>query len=116
LRKSKQLQKQRNIYERDGILVLRAVDKNFLVVIPTSSEPIELPATIIESGDYVQRLHIHKNIKNGKINDLKIFSHYSDDAHELPIPSEDRKNIITYLRDGQPFPDFDCKQFLHDIK
>ncbi len=116
LHRSKQLRKQRNIFERDGILVLRAVDKRFLAVRHLSQHPIELPATIIELGDYAQRLHIHENIKNGKINDLKIFSHYNDEVFELPIPPEDRRNIIVYLRDGEPFPDFDCKHFLHDIK
>ena len=115
LNKSKKINKQREIFEKDGTLVLRiwqnkVINNNFNWTSSTGAN------TLIEFWEYKKYLHAHKNLKHKEIKDLRILVQHDNGSYELDIPNFDKRHMLQFLIDGIPPIEFDCQSFIHTMK
>lgn len=116
LKKNKILQKQRNLFEKDWVLVLRVCQNKLNSNNTTTWMHSTVANTIIEFWKYKQYLHLHKKLVQKDIKDLKILIQHDNGSYEIDIPAADKNNMLTYLIDGVPPVEFDCQSFIHAVK
>lgn len=116
LSKTKKLEKQRNLFEKQWILILRICENK----IGNFNQPAWIKTTaantIIEFWDYKEYLHLHKKFEQWKIKDLKFLIQHDNWNYELNIPDADRTYMLQYLIEGTPPIEFDCQSFIHKSK
>lgn len=116
LRKSKKLNKQRDIFEKEWTLALRITGQKVRAHSNSLDKDHFFPRVVVEFSDYKKYLHFHKKLEKWEIKNLKLFIESNEGSSELDIPDADKNGLLKYLVDGEPPIDFDCQSFIHQMK
>lgn len=116
LRKSKKLNKQRDVFEKEWTLALRITGHKVTGHSHDLEKDFFSSKVVVELGDYKKYLHLHKSLKKWEIKNLKLFIESNEGSDELNIPDVDKNGLLKYIIDGKPPIDFDCQSFIHQMK
>lgn len=116
LRKSKKLNKQRDVFEKEWTLALRITGHKICGYAEDRKKECFSSRVIVEFGDYKKNLNLHEKIEKWEIKNLKIFIESNEGSSELNIPEADKNGLLQYIVDGKSPIDFDCQSFIHQMK
>jgi len=116
LKKSKKLNRQREVFEKDWVLIIRICENKSNHTNTDTWLVTTVQNSIIEFWDYKEYLFRHKTFNWKNIKSLKFFIQHDNWNYELSVPEEDSKNILEYLIDGKPPIEFNCQSFIHQAK
>lgn len=116
LRKSKKLNKQRDVFEKEWTLALRITGHKICSYVEDRKKECFSSRVIVEFGEYKKNFDLHEKIEKWEIKNLKIFIESNEGSSELNVPEADKNGLLKYIVDGKPPMGFDCQSFVHAMK